>query len=72
VLPKAEALARGHVAYGVTDSHYDSVGAALLWTLRQGLGAAFDAPTEEAWTEAYALLSSVMLRAAHTAPDASD
>ena len=27
--------------YGVVDTHYDTVGAALLWTLEKGLGDAF-------------------------------
>src|SRR5215475_11203391 len=29
---KVEDLGRRHAGYGVTDAHYDSVGAALLWT----------------------------------------
>lgn len=64
VLPKVEALGRRHAGYGVLDSHYDSVGAALLWTLKQGLGDAWDAETEEAWTAAYTVLSSTMRGAA--------
>src|SRR5215472_6010455 len=31
-------LARRHHRYGVREEHYASVGAALLWTLEQGLG----------------------------------
>src|SRR5512141_3432900 len=37
VLPTAQALARRHIAYGVAPKQYASVGAALLWTLREGL-----------------------------------
>ncbi len=37
VVPASEELARRHVAYGVEPAHYDVVGAALLWTLEQGL-----------------------------------
>src|SRR4051794_8211254 len=33
VLPTIEALGRRHAGYGVTEAHYRSVGAALLWTL---------------------------------------
>ena len=36
LLPTIQSLGRNHVRYGVTDKHYDSVGAALLWTLDQG------------------------------------
>lgn len=64
IVPAAEALARKHVGYGVTQAHYAPVGAALLWTLEQGLGEAFTPEVKAAWAEAYALLSSVMIRAA--------
>jgi hemoglobin-like flavoprotein len=36
----------------VTDAHYDSVGAALLWTLEQGLGDAWMAEAKAAWAAA--------------------
>lgn len=64
IVPAAEALARRHVGYGVDPAQYDSVGAALLWTLGQGLGEAWTPAAEEAWTAAYTLLSGVMRRAA--------
>src|SRR5215468_10428081 len=35
LIPVLEELGRKHVRYGVTEAHYDSVGAALLWTLEQ-------------------------------------
>jgi hemoglobin-like flavoprotein len=58
------ALGRRHVHYGVKDGDYESVGAALLWTLEQGLGDAFTAEVQAAWTEAYLLVATVMRRAA--------
>jgi hemoglobin-like flavoprotein len=64
IVPAAEALARRHVGYGVAEEQYDSVGAALLWTLRKGLGEAWTPAAEEAWTAAYTMLSGVMRRAA--------
>jgi hemoglobin-like flavoprotein len=64
IVPAAEALARRHVGYGVAAEQYDSVGAALLWTLRKGLGDAWTPVAEEAWTAAYTMLSGVMRRAA--------
>jgi hemoglobin-like flavoprotein len=57
-------LGRKHTGYGVRPEHYDVVGEALLWTLGQGLGDAFTIETEEAWTAAYVLLSTVMQEAA--------
>lgn len=64
VVPAAQALARRHVAYGVEDAHYAPVGAALLWTLEQGLGPDFTPDVKAAWAEAYGLLSGVMIAAA--------
>jgi hemoglobin-like flavoprotein len=58
-----EDLGRRHAGYGVKDVHYDSVGAALLWTLEQGLDTAWNAETKAAWTEVYGLLSGIMRRA---------
>jgi len=58
------ALGRRHVHYGVKDADYESVGAALLWTLEQGLGDAFTPDVRAAWAEAYLMVATVMRRAA--------
>jgi hemoglobin-like flavoprotein len=63
LLPIVEDLGRRHASYGVKDEHYDSVGAALLWTLQRGLGAAWSDETAAAWTEVYGVLSGTMRRA---------
>lgn len=62
--PALEALGRRHVGYGVEDSHYDTVGQALIWTLEQGLGDAFTPEVRDAWVETYTLIAGVMQRAA--------
>jgi hemoglobin-like flavoprotein len=67
VVPAVKQLGRRHVAYGVVDSHYDTVGGALLWTLEQGLGPAFTPEVKEAWTAVYVVLSSTMKSAAAAA-----
>jgi hemoglobin-like flavoprotein len=59
-----EDLGRRHVGYRVSEAQYDTVGAALLWTLGQGLGPAFTNDVEAAWTEAYTLLATIMKQAA--------
>lgn len=64
IIPAVEELGRRHVAYGVTAKQYEPVGAALLWTLEQGLGDAFTPPVKEAWTETYITLAGVMQNAA--------
>jgi nitric oxide dioxygenase len=51
------------VGYGVKPAHYSTVGAALLWTLEQGLGSAATPPVLEARTAVYGVLSSVMIAA---------
>jgi hemoglobin-like flavoprotein len=70
LMPIVEELGRRHAGYGVKDEHYDSVGAALLWTLQKGLGAAWNAETAAAWAEVYGVLSSVMRRAQKDAANA--
>jgi hemoglobin-like flavoprotein len=64
LVSKVEDLGRRHARYGVTDAQYDSVGAALLWTLEQGLGQAWTPAVASAWTEVYQLLSRIMRKAA--------
>src|SRR5215213_4933586 len=60
LVPAVQELGRRHARYGVRDEHYDTVGAALLWTLSQGLGARFTSETEAAWATAYTLLAETM------------
>ena len=73
IVPAVEALGRRHAGYGVRTEHYETVGVALLWTLEQGLGDAFDEETREAWATAYGTLASVMIGAAEgTEAGASD
>jgi hemoglobin-like flavoprotein len=62
-----EDLGRRHAGYGVKDEHYDSVGAALLWTLENGLGRAWTPEVAAAWAELYGLLSGIMRRAQQVA-----
>ena len=60
IVPAVRDLGRRHATYGVLPWHYDTVGAALIWTPRQGLGETFTPPVEAAWTEAYTILATVM------------
>lgn len=65
LVPIVRDLGVRHAGYGVEIEHYDTVGAALLRTLEQGLGDQFTPETEKAWKAAYTLLSSVMIEAGH-------
>jgi hemoglobin-like flavoprotein len=58
--PLLRQLGARHVAYGVRDAHYGTVGAALLDTLAKGLGDGFTPDTRAAWAEAYALIAGTM------------
>jgi len=66
IVPAVQSLGERHVGYGVTDEHYDTVAAALLWTLGQGLGEAFTDDVKEAWTAAYVILATTMKDAANS------
>ena len=67
LVPVVQDLGRRHATYGVEDRHYDTVGAALLWTLEKGLGTAFTPETKEAWTTVYGILATTMKQAAQEA-----
>jgi len=66
IVPTVQSLGRRHKDYGVEDSHYDIVGAALLWTLETCLAKVFTPATRAAWADAYDLLAQVMRAAAAT------
>ena len=64
IVPAVQEMGRRHVAYGVKDEDYDTVGEALLWTLEQGLGEGFTADVKEAWVDTYTLVATTMKNAA--------
>src|SRR5215216_5310266 len=66
LLPVVRSLGTRHGVYGVRDKDYDTVGHALLWTLRKGLGEAFTPDVEAAWSNVYATLASEMQSTAGT------
>ena len=66
LLPVVRSLGTRHLTYGVRDKDYDTVGEALLWTLRKGLGDDFTPDVEAAWTNVYATLASEMQSGAGT------
>lgn len=60
LIPELEQLGKQHMRYGVKNSHYDSVGSALLWTLEKGLGSRWTPEVKDAWSGAYSTIASVM------------
>ncbi len=67
IVPAVQDLGKRHVGYGIKDEDYDTVAAALLWTLGQGLGEGFTPEVEEAWTITYTTLANVMIEASKDA-----
>lgn len=64
LVPVVQDLGKRHVGYGVRDEHYDTVAAALLYTLEKGLGEAWNQEVKSAWVNVYVLLSTTMKEAA--------
>jgi hemoglobin-like flavoprotein len=60
LMPIVRFLGRKHARFGVEERHYETVGAALMWTLRKGLGPAFGAASEAAWLKVYEVLAEAM------------
>jgi hemoglobin-like flavoprotein len=58
--PALRDLGQRHIRYGASENDYGTVAVSLLWTLEQGLGEAFTVDARRAWTEAYAIIVSLM------------
>lgn len=67
IVPTIQNMGKRHQGYGVKDSHYDTVGEALIWTLGAGLKDDFTEDTKTAWIEVYALVATTMKDAAKDA-----
>ena len=64
LLPVLENLGKRHSGYGVLPAHYQLVGAPLLLTLAQGLGAAWTPEVRAAWEHTYVFIADTMMAAA--------
>jgi methyl-accepting chemotaxis protein len=60
LFPALDELSKRHVSYGAKNHHYDTVGIALLDSLREMFGDAFHPELENAWRTVYLILSSYM------------
>ncbi len=63
LVPFVEKLGERYHSYGVQDKDYETVANALIWTLGQGLGAAFTREVKQAWVVVYSLLAETMKKA---------
>lgn len=57
-------LGTRHVSYGVLPKHYPMVGSSLLKTLANLAGEAWTPEVKQAWVDAYAVITTVMLEGA--------
>jgi hemoglobin-like flavoprotein len=64
LVPAIQSLGKRHVTYGVTNEHWNSVGAALLWALGDTFGDAFTTEVHDAWAAAYNLIAQTAIAAA--------
>ncbi|MGF1512854.1 MAG: globin family protein [Elainellaceae cyanobacterium] len=62
-------LGARHVEYGALPAHYPLVGNTLLKTFDQYLGADWTPETQQAWTEAYGVITETMLEGADYAEE---
>lgn len=60
LIPTLKQMGADHAGYGVVDRDYNVVGAALLWTLEQGLDEAFTDEVKNAWGAVYEVLANTM------------
>ena len=67
LVPAVRDLGKRHIAYGVQNQHYATVGSALLWTLGQVLGEEFTPEVKEAWATVYGVLAATMQEGAAAA-----
>ncbi|AWB65513.1 hemin receptor [Saccharobesus litoralis] len=72
IVPVVQQLGVKHIDYGVKDEHFPIVAEALLWTLEQGLGDAWNEEVKGAWVEAYTVLANTMIDAMNEARAAQE
>ena len=67
LIPCAQSLGRQYARAGLKAAQYETVGAALLWTLAYLHQERFTPEVAAAWTAAYAVVGKTMLKAAAVA-----
>jgi hemoglobin-like flavoprotein len=64
ITPTLQQLGARHVEYGAEPSHYPVVGAVLIASMAEVAGPAWRPEYEDAWAEAYSVVSGAMLSGA--------
>jgi hemoglobin-like flavoprotein len=68
IVPVLQALGQRHAGCGVQDSHYATVGSALLWTLERCLTTNFTAEMRDAWIALFFVVSRTMIAGSRVEP----
>ena len=68
IVPVLQALGQRHAGYGVQDSHYATVGSALLWTLERCLTTNFTPEMRDAWIALFFVVSRTMIAGSRVEP----
>lgn len=63
IIPLVQTLGRAHAGYGIEPPHYVTAREALLSTLGDHFGPAFDSDLGKAWGAAFDTISTIMIRA---------
>ena len=71
VTPFIQQLGRDHRRFSVLPEHYNAVGASLLATLKQFLGASWTDQLAADWAAAYGVIARVMVEAAEESSETS-
>lgn len=66
LVPVLQAMGQRHVGYGIQDSHYATVGSALLWTLERCLSTNFTTEMRDAWIALFFVVSRTMIAGSRT------
>ena len=65
LVPVLEKMAVQHLSYGVKPQDYTTVGNALLFALKTGLGNQWNPELRQAWVDTYRIVAQVMKAAAY-------
>ena len=60
IVPALQQLGANYRGLGIEEFHYGAVGEALLWTLKQSLGAHWSSDIEDAWAAAFTAIAETM------------
>jgi len=72
LVPMLTQLGARHINYGVKEAHWQALGKAFTFTLRDILRESFTQEVEAAWTMAYTFMSSIMIEGLRGAIAARD